>query len=1045
MSRREFFGLPANPILPEFPKFVNPQLYLQDRVANLKSIIRSKIPTLQKNKDTLQNIHITLKEVSKRNLGLFINEISIRLKLIVKIQIFDKSKNTKDNPKQTPDMVGKNRRKFLKIAGGIFVTSFSSIYFINNDPKLKKSVQIESSEFIKNIIVDQNLIPFCKDLFKIFQNRYEVKKLISINTDFFKLNENQSPFFRKNLSENLQDYSDENSKEIVKILERGIINLYEQGLIIFENVNTIAYNKIYLVDKIQFIQINLSIDGKVGDMLGKNYSGTLNAYEDVVKAAILSMPDGKRNSLGFKFAQTKLTKDEAGNESYEFVENLKLLYLQTHFEKLYWGSDQKEKNNIEQSLKDYAKKLYYSGEIPDFKNIYSKNNFLQTKFSLNDEVVNPSSNHSTRIANLNDCVTNKESRALSSSLVEMSTSNSALSWIIERLNTKYPTIVEFLGQITVLGDALKKVVPVSSTILDKHGKLMYKSQAISGIARDEADKEYLTLNREVFDIKDLNPDVLEFIKTAVTIEDGEFFSHKGIPGNGIINAVKNQMPRNIPGFGGDGRGGSGLTQQTIKNYLRYLSKDWKIDSYERKLVEYFGSVLLELSYEKLPQKEKKEKILDHYLNIISFGPNCMGLATAANDYFSKKVNDLTENEVYFLMSIIQDPIRKNPNIETGLENLRMSHKDTLNLLKSKGKISEVRYTELMNEDIILKPFKNVVDNIVVSSLLDEIYVDDRQKSVFQNGGIEIRTTYDIALTESLKAFVEEYETILGNANGGYDLSLLVRDSSGGVVCDLGGNDKAHLIGSTQKPLIVAANSSWQSTLTADSIIDDSELNIKTLTSNVELNVSARQLVGSMNPENRLLNRALSASTNPWAVRMLEQSYYEYYRLMKFLGIANNHLLVPRYSAFGIHAANPLNLSHIMHAVGNGGNYIGVNNVISINGQKVGDSKPVKIITDTAVKILKQSLVLQTGEDTWTYKTGTATSPIDPSKADASNTILTRQERGNGEGNLAVAFWNGNHPKNDKTIFGTPINSDTNHMFRHKFFPRFNDILLEHSY
>lgn len=133
------------------------------------------------------------------------------------------------------------------------------------------------------------------------------------------------------------------------------------------------------------------------------------------------------------------------------------------------------------------------------------------------------------------------------------------------------------------------------------------------------------------------------IDYLVMIEDHSFFSHPGYSMQGIRKAYEiNRASKKII------TGESTITQQLVKNiYFGFKH------SYLRKAVE----LVIALSAER---KLGKIKILELYMNIIYFGNGVYGINDAAEFYFSKKVQDLSENQMFILACIPHAPTRGNP-------------------------------------------------------------------------------------------------------------------------------------------------------------------------------------------------------------------------------------------------------------------------------------------------------------------------------------------------------------------------------------------------
>ena len=96
------------------------------------------------------------------------------------------------------------------------------------------------------------------------------------------------------------------------------------------------------------------------------------------------------------------------------------------------------------------------------------------------------------------------------------------------------------------------------------------------------------------------------------------------------------------------QGGSTITQQLIKSAL--LSPERTLT---RKAKEIFLSPIVELLY-------SKDKILEMYLNQVSYGGTAWGIETASERYFGKSVQDLNLSEASLLAGLPQAPTLYSP-------------------------------------------------------------------------------------------------------------------------------------------------------------------------------------------------------------------------------------------------------------------------------------------------------------------------------------------------------------------------------------------------
>lgn len=119
------------------------------------------------------------------------------------------------------------------------------------------------------------------------------------------------------------------------------------------------------------------------------------------------------------------------------------------------------------------------------------------------------------------------------------------------------------------------------------------------------------------------------------MEDQTFFDNAGFDTIGIIRSALDCVTNRTATCGG----GSTLSQQLIKNTL--LTNERSI---ERKVRELY------LSW-RLNQKFSKERILELYLNKISFGSNSDGVEQASKRFFDKKAKDVSMLEAAILASL----------------------------------------------------------------------------------------------------------------------------------------------------------------------------------------------------------------------------------------------------------------------------------------------------------------------------------------------------------------------------------------------------------
>lgn len=125
---------------------------------------------------------------------------------------------------------------------------------------------------------------------------------------------------------------------------------------------------------------------------------------------------------------------------------------------------------------------------------------------------------------------------------------------------------------------------------------------------------------------------------VIASEDQKFESHFGIDLNAIQVALeRNAKSKKI-------RGGSTISQQTVKNMFLWHGQSWV-----RKGIELPLTFVIENVW-------GKERILEVYLNIAEFGKGIFGVEAAAQAFFKKSAKQLTLQESALLAASLPNPL-----------------------------------------------------------------------------------------------------------------------------------------------------------------------------------------------------------------------------------------------------------------------------------------------------------------------------------------------------------------------------------------------------
>jgi 1A family penicillin-binding protein len=340
---------------------------------------------------------------------------------------------------------------------------------------------------------------------------------------------------------------------------------------------------------------------------------------------------------------------------------------------------------------------------------------------------------------------------------------------------------------------------VTTRILDRNGNLLFR------IYKDE--------NRTLIPLSQV-PE--HMIQATLAIEDQDFYKHHGFSIKGIIRAlIANVQGKSI-------QGGSTITQQLVKN--RLLSSERTI---RRKIREVILSILVEGSY-------SKEEILEMYLNQVAYGGSTYGIEEAAWRYFNKKAKNLTLAESAMLAALpaapsVYTPFGSNPELAYTRQ------REVLRRMVEDDYIEQEQANVAKNEE--LKFRQDVIDIraphfvMYLKRLLAERYGEE----ILYEGGLEVRTTLDLALQEEVQKIVTAEVEKLAPLRVNNGASLVTNPQTGEILAMVGSknyfdfaNDgqvnvtiRPRQPGSSIKPLTYAL--AFEKGKTPSSTIDDSPI------------------------------------------------------------------------------------------------------------------------------------------------------------------------------------------------------------------------------
>lgn len=167
--------------------------------------------------------------------------------------------------------------------------------------------------------------------------------------------------------------------------------------------------------------------------------------------------------------------------------------------------------------------------------------------------------------------------------------------------------IYYLHDIPAISKIESDILPESTIIYDRNGGELYNLYS-------KEKRTYVPYDQISAHMRD----------AIISTEDKTFFENQGVDFRGLVRSWLNYVTGKTEKI----QGTSTISQQLIKNV--FLSAERSMD---RKIKEIY------LSY-RLNSKYSKEKILELYLNKISFGNNAYGIEEASKTYFNKPSKDV---------------------------------------------------------------------------------------------------------------------------------------------------------------------------------------------------------------------------------------------------------------------------------------------------------------------------------------------------------------------------------------------------------------------
>lgn len=297
-----------------------------------------------------------------------------------------------------------------------------------------------------------------------------------------------------------------------------------------------------------------------------------------------------------------------------------------------------------------------------------------------------------------------------------------------------------------------KVIPISTHIYDRNGKLLYE------IFSDE--------NRTPIKLSSL-PDYAS--QATIAVEDKDFYNHKGISlVGGILRAAKDTYLTNQL------QGGSTLTQQLVKSAL--LSPERTI---QRKIKEIILAVWTERIF-------SKEQILEMYLNQVPYGGSAYGIEEASKKFFGKNAKDLTLEEAALLAGLPQAPSLYSPYLNPELA-IKRRNEVLQRMYEEKYITSEQRDSAIRAVLEVKPPAVDIKAPHFVFYVKKELE-EQFGKEMVEEGGLRVTTTLDLEIQQEAESILKEEITGLEGYNVTNGSILVTRPPTGEIIAMVGSVD-----------------------------------------------------------------------------------------------------------------------------------------------------------------------------------------------------------------------------------------------------------------
>ena len=295
-------------------------------------------------------------------------------------------------------------------------------------------------------------------------------------------------------------------------------------------------------------------------------------------------------------------------------------------------------------------------------------------------------------------------------------------------------------------------ISISTKIYDRNGKLLFD------IFADQ--------NRSPVPLSEMPKNLQE---ATISIEDKNFYKHQGV---NIVGGILRALATDITH--GQLQGGSTITQQLVKSAL--LSPERTVT---RKIKEIILAFWVEALY-------PKDKILELYLNQVPYGGTAWGVESASEQYFGKKVEDLTLAESALLAGLPQAPTLYSP-FGAHPELAETRQKEVLKRMVEDRYISQQQADQAAKQTLVLKNETGIKAPHFVMYVREQL-VQKYGEALVAKGGLKVTTTLDLDLQDYAQATVAAEVGKLKGYHVTNGAAIITKPSTGEILAMVGSVD-----------------------------------------------------------------------------------------------------------------------------------------------------------------------------------------------------------------------------------------------------------------